>query len=376
MRTRLQATRPRWASWRPGFTLIELLVVIAIIAVLIALLLPAVQAAREAARRAQCVNNLKQLGLGVQNYISTNNCLPPLFSSSNPVGSVASPTVNSGTWPLSWAVAILPYMEQQALYTAANISFGAVDPPNSVTVAQVRVSTFICPSESLTGSVFPSSWANYAASIGGPPPIAGWSGAFVPMAKGANGTQADSMYAIYTGSCSTIGLQSLTDGTSNTAAFSEKLVGITSSAQQTPPTNAKRIHWPITANESIDTGGVAGANLFIAACKSLTGAANAANPAFNAYTASVWAGSHGCTLRFNAYDHFMGPNSYSCFSSAGGNPVGDGMDALTAMSNHPGGVNVGFCDGSVKFVKDTVNLAAWWALGTRSSGEVISSDAY
>src|SRR5580692_7256694 len=94
-----------------GFTLIELLVVIAIIAVLIALLLPAVQAAREAARRAQCTNNLKQLGLSVHNYISTNNCFPPLMSSFNLAG--GTPTTISGAWPLGWAVALLPNMEQQ-----------------------------------------------------------------------------------------------------------------------------------------------------------------------------------------------------------------------------------------------------------------------
>ncbi len=381
MRLRDRDTRPSRAC-RSGFTLIELLVVIAIIAVLIALLLPAVQAAREAARRAQCVNNLKQLGLGVQNYISTNNCLPPLFTSSNPSnsggssGTSATPTVNSGMWPLGWGVALLPFMEQQAIYNAANYSFGASDPPNSLTVSQVRVNTYICPSESLSGSIWPSSWANYAANIGGPPPVSGWSGALVPMAPGPNGTTPDSMYASLNGNCTTIGLQSLTDGTSNTAAFSEKLVGTTSTAPQIPGgSNGKRFHYPVSATESMDTGGAAAALAFVAACKSLP-ASDVTNPGFNPYTAAVWSGSHGSTLRFNSYNHYMTPNSASCFNPAGGNPVGDALDALTAMSNHPGGVNVGFCDGSVRFVKDTVNLATWWALGTRSGGEVVSADSY
>src|SRR3954467_5114314 len=96
---------------RSGFTLIELLVVIAIIAVLIALLLPAVQAAREAARRAQCTNNLKQLGLALHNYVSQQNCFPPLCG--NMWRSGGSP--GWGNWPLGWAVMLMPMMEGQAL---------------------------------------------------------------------------------------------------------------------------------------------------------------------------------------------------------------------------------------------------------------------
>jgi len=181
--------------------------------------------------------------------------------------------------------------------------------------------------------------------------------------------------SLYNSNCNTIGLQSLTDGTSNTAAFSEKLVGISSPTAQLPGgSNGKRYHYPITATETIDTGGVAGANVFLAACKNMP-TTTQTDPTYNGYTASVWSGSHGCTLRFNSYNHFMPPNSASCYSSSGGNPVGDAMDALTSMSNHSGGVNVGCCDGSVRFVKDSVSSNAWWALGTRSGGEVISSDA-
>src|ERR1700689_3340366 len=121
-----QSTR---SARRQGFTLIELLVVIAIIAVLIALLLPAVQAAREAARRAQCTNNLKQLGLAVHNYISTNNCFPPLMASFNTTGSFLL-TAN-GQWPLSWAVALLPNLEQQSLFNSANYLYGSSDSQNT-----------------------------------------------------------------------------------------------------------------------------------------------------------------------------------------------------------------------------------------------------
>src|SRR3954447_12785242 len=121
------------ARGRRGFTLIELLVVIAIIAVLIALLLPAVQAAREAARRAQCINNLKQMGLGVHNYLSANNVFPPIMGNWNipPTPATTTPFAGSGTWPLGWACAILPNMEQSQLYNALNYSNGTQDAPNT-----------------------------------------------------------------------------------------------------------------------------------------------------------------------------------------------------------------------------------------------------
>ena len=358
-----------------GFTLIELLVVITIIAVLIALLLPAVQAAREAARRAQCVNNLKQLGLGVQNYLAAQGCFPPLFTSSNPAGSPASPNQGSGAWPLGWGVALLPHLEQQALFDAANYSFGAFDPTNSRTVSRVKLAAYVCPSEGRGGSVFATSWCNYAASIGGPPPVAGWSGPIVIMAKGPGGTQPDIVAAIFSkGGIGTVPIAAVVDGTSNTAAFGEKLVGLDDSSTPTVAGGSrKRVSFPVAAPESMDTG-PAGADAFVAACRSLPGT-TAADPANNPFTAAVWAGSHGATLRFNAYNHFMPPNSLSCYAASNGNPVGDAGAAMTAMSNHPGGVNLGLCDGSVRFVRDAVALPAWWALETRAGGEILGGDA-
>src|SRR5262249_40421609 len=127
---------------RRGFTLIELLVVIAIIAVLIALLLPAVQSAREAARRAQCVNNLKQIGLGMHNYESAQGSLPP--------------GIRGGIWG-TWLVFVLPYVEQQSLYNAWNsdgnnnttaaaqgISYGSAF---NITVTASRLNVYTCPSD-------------------------------------------------------------------------------------------------------------------------------------------------------------------------------------------------------------------------------------
>src|SRR3954468_2839122 len=129
---------------RRGFTLIELLVVIAIIAVLIALLLPAVQSAREAARRAQCVNNLKQIGLGMHNYQSSNNVLPP--------------GQKSCCWG-TWILFMLPHVEQTALWNAWNFNGdllyyqGQYDAPLryggvcNLTVSSTRVNAYICPSD-------------------------------------------------------------------------------------------------------------------------------------------------------------------------------------------------------------------------------------
>src|SRR4051794_26999352 len=128
---------------RRGFTLIELLVVIAIIAVLIALLLPAVQAAREAARRASCVNNLKQMGLGLHNYESTNGTFPPAT-----ILTYASTTATKPAWQGSWSVnaRIAPFLELGPMYNSINFSGTYSDPANT-TVSNTPVKFLFCPSD-------------------------------------------------------------------------------------------------------------------------------------------------------------------------------------------------------------------------------------
>ncbi|MHC5542921.1 DUF1559 family PulG-like putative transporter, partial [Singulisphaera rosea] len=201
-----------------GFTLIELLVVIAIIAILIALLLPAVQAAREAARRAQCINNLKQLGLAVHNYVSANNVFP----------AQSIKNTSYWAWEPSWAAAVLPHLEQQPLYNAINFSVPMLDLggftgasfSQNTTVGLTFIASLTCPSDSL---VHPASFAgvqyaqtNYAGNYGGPAMITSCNGLIVP-------NKGDSF--VTSNNLAPISLAAVTDGLTNTALFSEHLIG-------------------------------------------------------------------------------------------------------------------------------------------------------
>jgi len=356
---------------RRGFTLIELLVVIAIIGVLIALLLPAVQAAREAARRSQCSNNLKQLGLGIHNYLSATNVFPPLmsnFARNAPAGPAAN-----GTWPLAWAVALMPFIEQNQLYNAANYSFGAPDGQNITTVSAVKVSTLICPSESQgTGPWQASSWSNYGANFGGPASIAGWSGPIVPFTDDNNGICS----CVNNGNSGTFGTNGVLDGMSTTALFSEKLCGTSSQA----PINIsspfkKRVMFAVGLTVNPDSGGGDQALQFYQACKNLPISTAPSTGGSNFWNGAAWNGSHSGTLRFIAYDHVNTPNGYSC-QDQGAQAPGDWTDAITATSNHNGGVNVCFADGSVKFIRDTISYQTWWALGSRGLSEVVDANNY
>jgi prepilin-type N-terminal cleavage/methylation domain-containing protein/prepilin-type processing-associated H-X9-DG protein len=361
-----------------GFTLIELLVVIAIIAVLIALLLPAVQAAREAARRAQCVNNLKQLGLAVHNYLSQQNVFPPLLSNWN-TNTTAGPAAGTGQWPLSWAVSLTPNLEQTQLYNTANYSFGAYDSQN-LTLVNTKFNGFICPSESLTIGPwpgYPNAYISYAANFGGPASISAWSGPIVPMNGIASGTFQSNCQCYTNGNIGSFGTQGIPDGTSNTCVFSEKLIGVQTPASGTVTPGsvyAKRVIFQVSSvTVANDTGGPAQALAFYQGCRAIPGTQVASGT--NYWNGAVWAGSHSGTLRFNAYDHVNTPNGLSCQDGNAQAP-GDQTDAITAASNHSGGVNVTMADGSVRFVKDTINYQVWWAIGSRNLGEVVSSDSF
>jgi len=362
---------------RRGFTLIELLVVIAIIAVLIALLLPAVQAAREAARRAQCTSNLKQLGLGVHNYLSQNNCLPlgDLFPSGTN-SSANGIQGNGGTiWGYGWTVSILPQIEQQALYSAYNLSFSYCDPPNcanttiNTTVCFTQVSIYLCPSDGAAQRPSPPWGAlNYVGNWGGPGEIRTFSGTIVTAYWG------DNTNAATTG---TLGVQSITDGTSNTALFSERLLGLNGSPPVYPgkSSNSKRGSFPTNASVTINNPvlGTPGTLSLLASCQSL----NATTVGTSGLNGRLWTVATPWNYVVNRYNHVGPPNSLTCYATnsfAGAD--GSAQDSIPPTSNHSGGVNMCMADGSVRFIKDSVSQQAWWAIGTRDMGEAVSSDAY
>jgi prepilin-type N-terminal cleavage/methylation domain-containing protein/prepilin-type processing-associated H-X9-DG protein len=357
---------------RRGFTLIELLVVIAIIAVLIALLLPAVQSAREAARRAQCVNNLKQLGLAVHNYVSQVGSFP---ASLVPNTTALDP---GGAWLdyASWAAAILPHLEQGPLYSSLNFSLPMDHAANANTAGIVQLATLLCPSESITQR--PSNFfgtLNYASNFGGPGPIRQWTGILVPASY-----QNDPFTTWINGNNAYFGFASVTDGTSNTAMFSEKLIGLASDADVLR--NSKdAIRSEFTASvdlptSTLDTGNMQLALQFVQACNRIPGTQPDTTGASNG-PGWCWLFSWPEYSTSESYNHFMTPNTLSCTYPSDPWPGWGGVyAAVSASSNHPGGVNVGMGDGSVRFVKNSVNLQTWWALGSRNLGEVISSDAY
>ena len=352
---------------KQGFTLIELLVVIAIIAVLIALLLPAVQAAREAARRSQCVNNLKQIGLGLHNYHTSINSFPMGVSASN------SP-VNGGTTCIAWMGwsaqgLLLNYLEQVPVYNSINFS---LDPINSYafnkTANETRIASYLCPSDGPAGKLF---WNSYYASTGTTDLASSNVDNGPPNCKGG---QSSGMF--YYGFA--YGLQDLTDGSSNTVAFSEGLVGSGLDVKKNYVTG-------VNVNALGSSGLIDVSSNFTATqtvlqtCSTNFKTATAGN-GLSSNRGNYWSwGSEAMTLFStivppNSTTHQWGQCRFGCQSCGTGST--DHANITNATSNHPGGCNVLMGDGSVRFIKSTINMTTWWALGTRAGGEVVSSDSY
>jgi prepilin-type N-terminal cleavage/methylation domain-containing protein/prepilin-type processing-associated H-X9-DG protein len=357
---------------RAGFTLIELLVVIAIIGVLIALLLPAVQAAREAARRSQCTNNLKQIGLALANYENANGSYPlsawMQLSADTGVGDGASVHV-----------AVLPYLEQAPLYNAFNGSLSGFDVANA-TLSASTVNEYICPSDSLNAGdnyvfqpgafvgllPFQVRFTSYAGSWGY---LTGYfDGAFSPSAlQQFNGVLAPNGWSGVL-SRPTIKLSEITDGTSNTIAFGEHAQGLLSKSDR--------------------PGRIPPGNFF-----------------YNSY----WAQSNANRNVGSMLSEMYPINAYKKYPPYIGKLIDDeGAIVAGASSFHPGGANFLFCDGSVRFLKETIDswalqinsnppgipmgatyafgagyvippgtkMGVYQALGSRNGGEVISADAY
>jgi prepilin-type N-terminal cleavage/methylation domain-containing protein/prepilin-type processing-associated H-X9-DG protein len=334
------------AQSRRGFTLIELLVVIAIIAVLIALLLPAVQAAREAARRAQCVNNLKQIGLGMHNYQSVNNTLPP--------------GVKGCCWG-TWVVFLLANIEQQALFNSFNYVGNYIVPSGpydsvfryvgaaNITVTSAKINAYLCPSDggntshtSISALGMYVASHNYMVNFGNTnyeqdPITQGgityqWLGApFTDIGAPVPDSPIGSLANTIT---STVDFAAITDGTSNTLMTAEAVVGQSTSANDLRGFS----HWAFAAQ--------------------FTGWLQPNSTQPDAMQASS----------YYVYPYANNPPAFVATGTTG--------TYMASRSRHPGGVNTGLCDGSVKFIKNSIALQTWRALSTARGGEVISGDAY
>jgi prepilin-type N-terminal cleavage/methylation domain-containing protein/prepilin-type processing-associated H-X9-DG protein len=352
---------------RRAFTLIELLVVIAIIAVLISLLLPAVQSAREAARRAQCVNNIKQVVLACHNYENQIGAFPP--------DSIAAGDW-TGTW-WAWPSFILPQMEQGSSYNSVNFSLSCCDLVN-LTARLTIVSSYLCPTDDsfkifndrvyidaslpdfnnppgnpppksaaptnyvgsqgdmMNNTIFDSLCvdpaqisfknANGFASNGCTPPPVWWNGAAAPF-RGIFGDCSNA---------ASIRLSQVTDGLSNTMMIGENSPNLNSG-----------LAW-VSGNDIYATT--------ILPMNWMTSLRNGQTDPATGEVCSPAAWNPGPTQQIHCFNNQWYYQGFKSF--------------------HPSGCNFGFCDGSVKFLKQTIDVRAYMGLSTRAGGEIISADQY
>ncbi len=369
---------PRHCSARRAFTLIELLVVIAIIAVLISLLLPAVQSAREAARRAQCVNNLKQIGLGVHNYISANDVFPwgcyRQHNLNDGSGGTGYPYTSAGSF-----IPLLPMMEQSQVYNSVNFMYNIFGAGNT-TVTGTSLSFVHCPSDpavenkvfmakgSVDGTDMTMCYSSYGGCAGTWFQLPRFSWPATEFSSAINNQNGVIVYVgydnpayiqgtTYSGlSRPCVKLASVTDGTSNTFMYSERAHGMLSATDQ--------VCW-------------------------------------NWWCSGNFGDTSFCTM------YPINPFKKDANTGTIGN-VGGGSDTFvsSASSFHPGGANFLFCDGSVRFIKESIQcwqinpatslpngitldsagyvyqvtpgtqFGTYQQLSTIRGGEVISADAY
>ncbi len=373
-----------------GFTLIELLVVIAIIAVLIALLLPAVQSAREAARRAQCVNNQKQIGLAVNNYVSSYGAIPP--------SAVVSLTQNYQDQGVLCRV--LPFMDQVPDYNSINFMYGvrgiwlvggqwnaapmdeevwAGDWGRSNATANITyIKGFLCPSDAnnggnnqffINGTQRLIGTTDYYWNVGNSRFFTGG------MVNGPSYSPGAIDYNLPGGldANRTISMASFTDGTSNTVVMSESVQSNSGQAID----GLGMVYAGPSWNQFIGQGTPSSPPDWLAAqyCQNTPGLSQD----------YWWKGEFALSGGHNLYSHTQTPNRRSCYwtnvnsfpgTSSDQDFAGATQTMVAASSYHPGGVNTLFMDGSVHFIKNSVAFNAWYALATPMGGEVISSDSY
>jgi prepilin-type N-terminal cleavage/methylation domain-containing protein/prepilin-type processing-associated H-X9-DG protein len=331
---------------RTGFTLIELLVVIAIIAVLIALLLPAVQAAREAARRSQCVNNLKQLGLAMHNYHDTIGTFP--------IGviGIRSPNLVNGNYPLgtstnnrrTWAFMILPYLEQGTTFNAINFSLPYNPPAGAAnnTVSELLIASYLCPSDPNTNQIDQNNRreGNYVVNWGNASWYQNMNSTYNPLTGATNNPFQPSGPAVSFGGApftmdKSFGIQSITDGTSNTLLMAEVIIGLTQGTSSYE-------HRGDIYNDDYNCA------------------------QFEAYTPP---NSTFPDYIEGGYCQYPYANNPPCKQVS--NPYFN-----ASRSRHAGGVNALLSDGSVKFFKNSINILTWRSLGSSAGGEVIDASSF
>jgi prepilin-type N-terminal cleavage/methylation domain-containing protein len=318
---------------RRGFTLVELLVVIAIIGILVALLLPAVQAAREAARRSSCTNNLKQIGLALHNFEGVYQALPSAYDYKV---TTTYPTVPNWAYRWSTLAMLSPYLEQSNIYNSLRLDAPlhligqspAIDPQNAPIVA-LQVPLFLCPSDRRT--VVTPGWGsvNYLASWG------------TGLNAGAD-LNADGLFYID----SKKRFADILDGMSNSAAFSESLLGTGQAASTLGAVAGTRDETKVMV--WLLTGPMTDA-----------GCTTASMPA-HFTRGDKWADGAASTT---GYHHYLAPNAKraDCYSRNG--------TWKAARSNHPGGVILLLADGAVRFVSNTVDLNTWRRLSSIADGQ-------
>ena len=357
-----------------GFTLVELLVVIAIIGILIGLLLPAVQAAREAARRMQCTNNLKQLGLAVQNYHDANNALPAARSG------LGNSTYKSDGYGGPWSVQthLLPYVEQGAVYQEI-ISY--TDPNRSPRLDHpwsgdftvdypalaTTITAFLCPSDG--NATQPSTdghksgRCNYMSSRGD----SMWNNNRHPNSE-SSAPAKTAHRGVFHIQPSFPSMAAVTDGTSNTVAWSECVSAIGGAGRQ------------IKGNMIGGLTSMYNGNSFPGPCLAMKNGTELSQDG----TASQWRGQRWADgqVMISGFNTVLAPNSPVC--SYGSDSA---WGSATAQSNHSGGVNAAMLDGSVRFVSETIDCGdsyanavtsgkspygVWGAMGSASGGETVT----